>query len=92
MRNKTVLEDLDAKISLILEKYMLLKNENLSLKDENSKLKADFNLLKEAFQAKNQEIEKLQEEDELKDLELEDIVHKISKAMGLVTEKEEDVA
>jgi predicted nucleic acid-binding Zn-ribbon protein len=92
MRNKTVLEDLDAKISLILEKYTLLKDENLSLQEENERLKSDFNLLKDAFQAKNQEIEKLQEEDELKDLELEDITHKISKAMGLVTEQEEDVA
>ena len=92
MRNKTVLEDLDAKISLILEKYTLLRNENISLKDENIKLKSDFNLLKEAFQAKNKEIEQLQEEDELKDLELEDIVHKISKAMGLVKKHEVNVA
>jgi len=92
MRNKTVLEDLDAKISLILEKYTLLKNENLLLKEENGKLKSDFNLLKEAFQSKNQEVVQLQEEDELKDLELEDIVLKISKAMGLVIEEEEDVA
>ena len=92
MRNKTVLEDLDAKISLILEKYTLLKNENISLKEDNVKLKSDFNLLKEAFQAKNKEIEELQEEDELKDLELEDIVHKISRAMGLVPNKQASIA
>jgi len=92
MRKKTVLEDLDAKISLILEKYTLMKGEKLSLEEENNRLKSDFNLLKEAFQAKNQEIEKLQEEEELKDLELEDIVHRINKVIGLVNEKEESVA
>jgi len=92
MRKKTVLEDLDAKISLILEKYTLMKSEKLSLEEENKRLKSDFNLLKEAFQAKNQEIEKLQEEEELKDLELEDIVHRINKVIGLVNEKTESVA
>jgi len=92
MIKKTVLEELDAKISLILEKYTLMKSEKLSLEEENKRLKSDFNLLKEAFQAKNQEIEKLQEEDELKDLELEDIVHRINKVIGLVNEKEEYVA
>ncbi|RUM71468.1 MAG: hypothetical protein DSZ07_00355 [Sulfurovum sp.] len=92
MIKKTVLEDLDAKISLILEKYTLMKSEKLSLEEENKRLKSDFNLLKEAFQAKNQEIEKLQEEEELKDLELEDIVHRINKVIGLVNEKEESVA
>ena len=92
MRNKTVLEDLDAKISLILERYTWLKKENTSLKDDNSELKKEIESLNLLVAEKSQIIHKLKEEDELKDLELEDIAFKISEAMGLVEEKEEALA
>lgn len=77
MNKNTVLEELDAKISLVLEKYNALKN-------ENNRLETELATMKTAFEAKVQEISKLKEEDELKDLELEDIAGKISQAMGLL--------
>ena len=71
MGSNSILEELDTKITLVLEKYDALKKENT--------------LLKETIQASSetethlrQEILKLKEEDELKDLELEDIVSRIS--------------
>jgi transcriptional antiterminator Rof (Rho-off) len=92
MRNKTVLEDLDAKISLILERYTWLKQENLTVKEENEKLKVAFDKIQSLIEEKNKEILKLKEEDELKDLELEDIVFRINKTIGLVQEEEKAVA
>jgi len=91
MRNKTVLEDLDAKISLILERYNYLKSENIKLKEENSRVTAELQTTKEALESKKEEITKLKEEDELKDLELEDIALKISQSMGLVQKEEATV-
>ncbi len=76
MGNKTVLEELDSKISLILEKYEALKEENRMLKETIASSRETESRLR-------QEILKLKEEDELKDLELEDIALRISKSMGL---------
>jgi len=74
MGNKTVLEELDSKISLILEKYEILKEENRLLRETvASKSEIETRL--------RQEILKLREEDELKDLELEDITSRINKSM-----------
>jgi len=76
MINKTVLEELESKISLMIEKYDKLKEENqllnetiISNRDTEARLR--------------QEILKLKEEDELKDLELEDIASRISKSIGM---------
>ena len=70
MEKKTALEELDIKISLILERYELLKEKNSELEKENLKLKEN--------------LVKLKDEDELKDLELEEIAVKITEAMGLI--------
>ncbi len=76
MENKTALEALSSKISLILEKYNELKEENRTLKEE-------LNGTKEQLQIQHEEILKLKEEDELKDLELEEIALRIGNSMGL---------
>ena len=89
MRNKTVLEDLDAKISLILERYNWIKKENVSIKEENAQLKRELESLTLLLKEKTETITRLKEDDELKDLELEDIAYRISEAMGLVPELEE---
>jgi len=77
MGNKTVLEELDSKISLVLEKYNTLKEENRLLKETIASSRETESKLR-------QEILKLKEEDELRDLELEDIALRISKSMGVV--------
>jgi len=76
MANKTVLEELDSKISLILEKYE-------ALKEENRLLKETIESNRETEARLRQEILKLKEEDELKDLEIEEIAMKISKSIGM---------
>jgi len=76
MENKTAIEDLGSKISLILEKYNELKEENSSLKEELASTKA-------SLEVERQTVAKLKEEDELKDLELEEIALKIGEIMGL---------
>ena len=82
MGNKTVLEELDTKISLILEKY-------IELKEENRLLKESIAGTKETEAKLRGEILKLQEEDELKELELEEISLRIERSIGLYFEEEE---
>jgi len=76
MENKTAIEDLGSKISLILEKYNELKEENSALKEELASTKA-------SLETERQTVAKLKEEDELKDMELEEIALKIGEIMGL---------
>jgi len=76
MGKKRVLEELESKVSIILEKYENLKRENQLLKEQ-----IESNLVKE--KQLNEEIIKLKEEDELKELELEDIVLRINKSFGV---------
>lgn len=76
MINNSILEDLDAKISLVLEKYN-------ALKEENNLLKETINLSRETESRLRQEILKLKEEDERKDLELEEITLRINKSIEL---------
>jgi len=78
---KIAIENLDAKISLILERYNWIKKENNSVKEESSKLKSELTELKAALEAKDKEILILKENDELKDLELEEMAEKIEKAV-----------
>lgn len=92
MRNKTVLEDLDAKISLILERYNYLKSENMRLKEDNSKILMELTSAKELITLKTEELSRLKEDEELKDLELEDIALRISQVLGISQEEEKAVA
>ncbi len=75
MIKKTVLEELDSKITLVLEKYE-------ALKEENRLLKVSIASNKETEAQLRQEILKLREEEELKELELEDIAERINQAIG----------
>ena len=61
MSNKTALENLDAKISLILERYSYLKRENIRLREENSKILAELRSIKELLMEKREEILRLKE-------------------------------
>ncbi|CAA6804594.1 MAG: Unknown protein [uncultured Sulfurovum sp.] len=82
MVKKTALEELDTKISLVLEKYN-------KLEEENRLLKETITSSRETEAKLRQEILKLKEEEELKDLELEDIVARIGKSIGLDTNRTE---
>ncbi len=75
MKNKTALEELDSKITLILEKYEILK-------EENRKLKESVELNRETEAELRNEILKLREEEELRILEIEDIAQRINQAIG----------
>lgn len=75
MRNPTPLEELSTKISLVVEKYSRINNENLELKKELEELKT-------ALVKKDEELMKLREESELLDMEIEDINEKISRLLS----------
>ena len=75
MENKTILEELDSKITLVLEKYEILKEENRLLKESIA-------LNRETEAELRKEILKLREEEELKELEIEDIAQRINQALG----------
>jgi len=75
MENQTGLEKLSDKVSQILQQYHAIKGENEVLRNELMQEKAQREL-------KDQEIEKLIEENTLKDLEIEEIVNKIESILG----------
>ncbi|MEN4046970.1 MULTISPECIES: hypothetical protein [Sulfurimonas] len=75
MDNQTALNKLSEKVSSILEKYHTLIDENEKMRNEIVTLKADCAL-------KNQEIERLHEENAQKDIEIEEIVNKIESILG----------
>lgn len=75
MDNKTALENLNDKVSNILQKYHSLKVENDALRNQLITIKSESEI-------KNQEIEKLIEKNTKKDLEIEEIVEKIESMMG----------
>jgi chromosome segregation ATPase len=75
MRNPTALEDLSAKISLLVEKYNRVKDENIMLSEELAELR-------KTVEEQNQEILKLQEDEELRMMEIEDITQKIMKLLN----------
>ena len=56
MIKKTALEILDAKISLILERYSYLKRENTRLREDNAKLMSELSSTKELLVKKREEI------------------------------------
>ncbi len=75
MANQTTLEKLDEKVSSILQKYNTLKNENATLQTEVATLKAEKEL-------KDQQILKLEDDNTMKELEIEEIVSKIEGILG----------
>ncbi len=68
MRNKTPLEELSTKVLLLVERYNKIKDENINLHKKIDTL--------------NKEIERLKEEDELKNMEIEDMAQKITKMLS----------
>ena len=72
---KSALEVLDSQIAMVLENYDKLQEENSSLKEEVSKSRAVEAEL-------NKKITQLKEDEELRDLELEEIVLRIEKSIG----------
>ena len=79
MSNKTALENLDAKISLILERYSYLKRENRRLREENSKLIAKLNATKELLIEKREEVVTLKEKDIVVKREIPPIKEEVDK-------------
>ncbi|PHQ55217.1 MAG: hypothetical protein COA30_07270 [Sulfurimonas sp.] len=75
MQNQTTLEKLDEKVSYILSKYHELKNENETIRNELITLKGQREI-------QDQEIDKLTEQNIMKDLEIEEIVNKIESILG----------
>jgi SMC interacting uncharacterized protein involved in chromosome segregation len=75
MRNQTALEELSAKISLIVEKYSRIKDENIMLSEALAETK-------KKVEEQNQEILRLQEEEELREMEIEDITQKIGRLLA----------
>ena len=71
---KTI-EELNTKIDAILSRYESIKDENKSLQNELLNAKA-------YSEAKDTQITHLEEENALKDLEIEEIVKKIELALG----------
>jgi chromosome segregation ATPase len=75
MENQTTLEKLDEKVSYILSKYHELKNENETIRNELITLEAQREI-------QDQEIDRLTEQNIMKDLEIEEIVNKIESILG----------
>ena len=75
MQKQTSLEILNEKVSNMLQSYNALKNENDILRTEVVSIKGQMEM-------KDQEIEKLSDENALKDIEIEEIVSKIENILG----------
>jgi len=75
MENISSLELLNQKVTQILQNYHSLKEENELLRNEVMTIKAQSEI-------KDQELEKLREENLEKDIEIEEIVAKIESMLG----------
>jgi len=75
MRNQTALEELSAKVMLLIEKYN-------KTKDEHDNLVNQIESLKKIIEEQKLEITKLKEEDELKNMEIEELTQKITKLLA----------
>ena len=75
MQDKTNLDKLSERVSQILQEYNSLKSENETLRNGQITSKAQSEL-------QDTEIEKLREENRMKDLEIEEIVNKIESILG----------
>lgn len=72
---QTIIEQLNEKIDVMVSRYEAMKEENSTLHNEVLSAKAQS-------QAKDAQIIKLEEENTLKDIEIEEIVKKIESALG----------
>ncbi len=72
---QTVIEELNERIDAVLKRYEAMKSENETLRNEVVSMKVQS-------EAKDQTIQKLEEENALKDIEIEEIVKKIESALG----------
>lgn len=72
---QTTIEQLNEKIDAMVSRYETMKNENETLRNEVVTLRVQS-------EAKDAEIRKLEDENALKDIEIEDIVKKIELALG----------
>ncbi len=70
MEQKSIIENLSDKVTLILQKYEELQRENESIRNELITLRSQSG-------GKDEELERLREENAMKDLEIEEIVNKI---------------
>ena len=72
---QTIIEQLNEKIDAMVSRYERMKNENSTLQNEVASVKAQS-------EAKDAQIRKLEEENALKEIEIEEIVKKIESALG----------
>ncbi len=72
---QSIVEKLSDKVSLVATKYSTLKDENSALNDEVTTLNATIEL-------KNKEIAELKEQNEMKELEMEDIISRVESILG----------
>ena len=72
---QTIIEQLNEKIDAMVSRYDAMKHENEALRNEVVTAKA-------LSEAKDTQIRKLEDENSLKDIEIEDIVKKIELALG----------
>jgi len=70
MRNPTALETLSAKVTLLVERYSRVRDENIKLSKELAEAK-------KTIEEQNQEIIRLQEDEELRLMKIEEITQKI---------------
>lgn len=75
MNMQTIIEQLNEKIDAMVSRYEMMKNENSTLQNEVASVRAQS-------EAKDVQIRKLEEENALKDIEIEEIVKKIESALG----------
>jgi cell division protein ZapB len=75
MNMQTIIEQLNEKIDAMVARYETMKNENSALQNEVASVKAQS-------EAKDTQIRKLEDENALKDIEIEEIVKKIESALG----------
>ncbi len=72
---QNMIEQLNEKIEAMMSRYNEMKNENETLRNEVMNAKAQS-------EAKDAQIKRLEEENALKDIEIEEIVKKIELALG----------
>ncbi len=75
MRNQTILEDLSAKVTLVIEKYTRIKEENIILSQELAEAKKQVEEL-------NYNILKLKEQEERREMEIEEIAQKLGRLIS----------
>ena len=75
MENKTTLEKLSDKISTLLAQFH-------SLKSENEMLRSELIVLKSEREEKEAHIQKLVQDNALKDMEIEEIANNIENILG----------